>query len=322
MNYPISDHYDGKKFFNQNRQCRAEKDFFDLLKWKWSGHQRRWPDHVNGRIQAQLAGSLAPNQAVVTFINHATALIQVAGFNILTDPVFSMRVSPLSWAGPKRVQEPGLQISELPKIDFILLSHNHYDHLDICAIKEIYRKFNPHLICPLGNKEFFIKRKIENVSEFDWWQKFQVNQNLSISLTPAQHWSSRSPFDRNLSLWCGFVVESFDLKIFFSGDTGYYTHFKQTYEKFGAMDISLLPIGSYDPRWFMKDQHVDPKESVLAHMDLHSKLSIGIHFGTFQLTDEGVDEPVKDLKSALDELKIPQANFRAPKNGESFHYQK
>ncbi len=320
--YPISDHYDGKKFFNQNPNCRPEKDLKDVLKWMLNRNQRKWPAFKKGRAQALLAGSLQSHQTVVTFINHATVLIQVAGVNFLTDPVFSDRVSPLSWAGPKRVREPGLQIAELPRVDFILLSHNHYDHLDLAALKEIEQLWSPRIICPLGNRDFFLKRKFKKVSEFDWWQKFRVGPDQSVSLTPAQHWSSRSPFDRCRSLWCGFVIESSNLKIFFSGDTGYYSHFTQVFEKYGAMDISFLPIGSYDPQWFMQDQHVNPRESVIAHLDLHSKLSIGIHFGTFQLTDEGIHEPSIDLKTALDEFKISHNQFLVPDNGESFRYQK
>ncbi len=322
MIYPKSDHYDGQKFYNQNRESRAEKDFFDLLKWMRNRNKRSWPKFHLGRKQAQLATDLKANQAVVTFINHATLLIQIDGANILTDPVFAERVSPLAQAGPKRVREPGLKISELPKIDFILLSHNHYDHLDLKALKEIFQKWNPQLICPLGHKAFFRKNKILKVEELDWWHGLPFGDHLRFSLTPAQHWSSRSPFDRNLSLWGGFVIESNELKIFFAGDTGYYDHFKQIHQKFGRMDISLLPIGSYDPVWFMKDQHVNPRESVMAHLDLDSQLSIGIHFGCFQLTDEGIHEPAHDLAVALKELNVSSERFVVPDHGESFHYQK
>ncbi len=311
-----------KRFVNQNPHARAEKGLLDALKWMLNRKQPSWPSFHLGRKTPILNDRLEPNQTSITFINHATALIQVPGVNILTDPVFSKRVSPLSWVGPKRVREPGLKISELPRIDYILLSHNHYDHLDIHALKEINHKWQPQLLCPLGNLEFFKKRKFENVVEMDWWQKVQVSPNLEFHLTPAQHWSSRSPFDRNRSLWGGFIVKSHELKIFFSGDTGYYQHFNEIFEKFGAIDVSLLPIGSYEPRWFMKDQHVNPREAVLAHQDLRSKLSIGIHFSCFQLADEAFDQPAKDLKIALDEFKVSPTSFLVPDHGESFNYQK
>lgn len=323
MTYQTSDHCDGEKFFNLNPKVRAEKGFFEVLKWMLNRNKRQWPEFQFGRQRAKLAsGELNAHEAVVTFINHATLLIQVRGFNFLTDPVFSERVSPLSWLGPKRVREPGLKISELPKIDFVLLSHNHYDHLDMAALTELSRLFHPQIIAPLGNEKYLRDRGFENVSELDWWQSLKISDSVNVTLTPAQHWSARSPFDHNQSLWGGFVLESEKLKIFFAGDTGYDQHFKAIFQKFGAMDVSLLPIGSYDPQWFMKDQHMNPREAVLAHRDLGSRLSIGIHFGCFQLTDEGIDEPAIDLKKALIEFSVAQDHFFVPDHGQSFSYQK
>ena len=328
MAYKISDHYDGEKFFNFDFNIRAEKSFLEVLRWLRKRNKRAWPKFIPGRQMAQLASRQEPNECVVTFINHATLLVQVQGFNFLTDPVFSQRVSPLSWLGPRRVREPGLRISELPRIDFILLSHNHYDHLDLAALIELTELHRPKIIAPLGNEKYFREKGFSNVVELDWWEQFNIENNLSgastvtITLTPAQHWSSRSPFDRNKTLWGGFVVAAGTLKIFFAGDTGYNKHFKAIFAKFGAMDIALLPIGSYDPQWFMKDQHMNPREAARAHQDLQSQLSIGIHFGCFQLTDEGITEPAQDLQKALLEFSIAPEKFLVPDHGQSFHYRK
>jgi L-ascorbate metabolism protein UlaG (beta-lactamase superfamily) len=327
MNYKVSDHCDGKKFFNLNPNIRAEKSFLDFLKWMATRKKVNWPDFFMGRQKAQFADSLNVNEAVVTFINHATLLLQVQGFNFLTDPVFSDRVSPLSWLGPRRVREPGLKISELPKIDFVLLSHNHYDHLDLAALKGLKKLFNPKIIAPLGNEKYFRNKSFENICEIDWWDSIDLTeqgaqQKVKVTSTPAQHWSSRSPFDLNKTLWGGFVLEAQDLKIFFAGDTGYDSHFESIFAKFGAMDISLLPIGSYEPQWFMKVQHMNPREAVQAHLDLKSQMSIGIHFGCFRLTDEGIHEPQKELDVALLEKAISAEQFKVPDHGQSFFYKK
>lgn len=328
MAFKVSDHCDGEKFFNLNPNIQVDKGLVELFKWMRTRNKTPWPKFVPGRQKAQLASTLKANEAVVTFINHATLLIQVKDLNFLTDPVFSDRVSPLTWLGPRRVREPGLKISELPHIDGILLSHNHYDHLDLAALKELQKLFNPKIITSLGNEKFLRKKDFENVCELDWWESFELSsQNQSSSkvkftLTPAQHWSSRTPYDRNKTLWGGFVLESQELKIFFAGDTGYDSHFNSIQTKFGEMDISILPVGAYEPRWFMKEQHMNPHDAVRAHLDLKSRLSIGIHFGCFQLTDEGLNDPAKDLAIALKDQRISTEKFKVPDHGQSYHYTK
>lgn len=262
------------------------------------------------------------NEIAVTFINHATALIQIPEGNILTDPIFSERASPFQWIGPKRVHKPGLTIDELPKIDVILLSHNHYDHMDLPSLQTIVAKnqhdhqISPLILVPLGNKKILTDAGLSNVVELDWWQEYQQN-SLKITLTPNQHWSKRITVGRNRALWGGFVIVGKQARVYFAGDTGYSGHFKEIAQRFGPMDISLLPIGAYEPRWFMQHHHMNPAEAVRAHLDLQSHRSMAIHFGTFHLSDEAIDQPAEDLLANLKESGIPEKNFVIPRPGET-----
>lgn len=318
MSRPISDHFDGEKFYNIDK-VNTNKSFFDLIKWMTSQKSVDWPKWVNDNATPNLASEPLPkNEVRITSINHATHLIQIRDLNILTDPVFSKRVSPFSWIGPKRHRAPGLTIEELPRIDFILISHNHYDHTDIKALSKLIKKDDPIFLVPLGNSELIEDLGSTHIIELDWWQSYDLPRNLGeIFLTPAQHWSNRGIFDRNKALWGGFVIQVDNLKTYFAGDTGYGRHFKLIKEKFGSMDVSIIPIGAYEPRWFMKEQHVNPEEAVQAHIDLNSKQSIGTHFGTFQLTDEGINDPVIKLAEALKSKSLDSRRFLAPKNGET-----
>ncbi|RYZ80827.1 MAG: MBL fold metallo-hydrolase, partial [Proteobacteria bacterium] len=235
---------------------------------------------------------------------------------------FSKRTSPVQWAGPKRVRKPGLEIDQLPKIDVVLVSHNHYDHMDADSIKALTEKFNPLFITPLGNTKLIQSLGGKRVTELDWWQETFVPlegsaQVVKVGVVPAQHWSKRGLFDTNKALWGGFVLQTSKAKIYFSGDTGYAGFFKSIFEKYGPMDLSIIAIGAYEPRWFMKEQHMNPAEAVQAHMDLHSKRTLGTHFGTFQLTDEAIDEPKLALERDLIANKILKGVFTAPDNGET-----
>lgn len=326
-NFVNSDHYDGKRFYNLDREAGKDKTQADLFKWIKNRQKKLWPKHREiQKYQHQEVQN--HNECRITMINHACLLIQTKDYNLITDPVFSARTGPFGMAGPKRVHAPGIALDELPKIDFILLSHNHYDHMDLPALKRIYKKHSPQMITPLKNhlymKNIFNPSRRHLLHELDWWQnkefQFDNKSQIKIHLTPAQHWSSRTPYDRFRALWGAFVVETPQLKIYFAGDTGYNSHFKMTSEKLGAMDVSLLPIGAYEPRWFMKSSHMNPQDAAQAHMDLKSNLSIGMHFGCFQLTDEGIDEPVEDLKKACQKLGIEHKKFVAPKPAESFNF--
>lgn len=314
--YPTSDHFDGKKF--HNLQKTEIKSLFEVFKWKLTSDVTTWPELVeNKKYPAPVLP--ADKKLATTFINHATFLIQFQGVSILTDPVFSERVSPFKFAGPKRARLPGLSIEELPSVDVVLISHNHYDHLDLMSLKNIDGKFHPIFIVPLGNEKFLKEAGLQNVIELDWWKQFKVKDVL-ITFTPAQHWSSRTPFDRNDTLWGSFMMVSNGLRVYFGGDSGYAPHFKMIRERLGAPLLALLPIGAYEPRWFMKESHMNPEEAVMAHKDLEASMSLGMHFGTFQLTDEGIDEPVTRLKEALLKEKIPADNFSTLDQGESRIY--
>jgi L-ascorbate metabolism protein UlaG (beta-lactamase superfamily) len=309
-----SDHFNGKTFYNPWLD-RPTKGFLQVLKWKMTTEEAEWPKWVDDNVTPQVATSVPKEEIHVTLINHATLLIQLHGLNILTDPVFEWRSSPVSWAGPFRHRSPGIEFDQLPKIDAVLISHNHYDHLSVDSIKKLAQIHNPLFIVPLGNEKLLKSAGAKRVAQLDWGQKTPVLEGVQVNCVPVQHWSARSLFDRNEALWSGFVIEAYGKKIYFGGDTGYGPHFKETFKKFGAMDLAMLPVGAYEPRWFMKDYHLNPEEAVQASLDLGAKMNIGMHFGTFQLTDEAIEQPVIDLKTALETRKISPETFVAPKNG-------
>lgn len=318
--YPLSDHFDGQKFHNPS--VRADKTFGQFLKWQFSGGKKSWPPELENRAKPDLPASVAPGALHATFVNHATILLQFASLTVITDPVFSERVSPLSFVGPKRFRPPGVAFDALPKIDVVLVSHSHYDHMDLPTLKRLKESFDPLFIVPLGNRRHLARVGIEKIVELDWWQLHEIKPGVAVKAVPAQHWSARSPFDKNESLWSGFVISSDGLKAFFAGDTGYGPHFKEILAREGAMDASFLPIGSYEPRWFMKEQHMNPDDAVLAHVDLQSAKSVGIHFGCFHLANEGHEEPVSELRAALLARNVASKEFIAPDTGETMIFRK
>jgi N-acyl-phosphatidylethanolamine-hydrolysing phospholipase D len=307
-------HHRGDRF--QNNYLEFEpKGLGVLIKWRIAAAREglpRPPETATPRVAADLAfirANAAAGSAMVpalTWIGHATTLVQAGGISILTDPIFSERASPLSFAGPKRQVPPGIALTELPHIDAVLVSHNHYDHLDAPSIRALAAQAGgpPLFIVPLGVKAWLADAGIGNAIELDWWQSARVG-TVEIVFTPAQHWSGRSLTDRMETLWGGFAVFAPDLQLFFAGDTAYSKDFADIHERFAArhgpgrgFDLALLPIGAYEPRWFMSSQHVDPGEAVRIHRDLQAKRSIGIHWGTFELTDESLDEPPRALARA------------------------
>ena len=254
----------------------------------------------------------------LTWIGHASFLMQVDGINILTDPHLTKRASPIVFAGPSRTTPPGLKIEDLPKIDVIVISHNHYDHLDYQTILSITRKQinnQPLILVPLKLKKLLESFGARNVKELGWWDTTSF-KNLNIHSVPVQHWSNRS-FNTNKTLWCGWVFENANFKSIFVGDTGYSKDFSAIQKKFGYMDLSLIPIGAYAPRWFMKDHHCNVEEAIQIHKDLNSKKSIAMHWGTFQLTDEPMDQPIKLLKKLTDKENLTSDEFVAMTHGES-----
>jgi N-acyl-phosphatidylethanolamine-hydrolysing phospholipase D len=237
------------------------------------------------------------DQIQITWVGHSTFLIQMDGVNVLTDPIFNSRSSPFSFGGVKRLVPPGLRFEDLPRIHAVLISHNHYDHLDEQTVERLGNK--PKYFVPLGLSRWFEKRGIDNLIELDWWQSFS-SKGLKFDCVPVQHFSGRTPFDRNKTLWSGWIVEGGKRKIFFAADTGYSPVFKEIGERFGPVRVSLIPIGASRPRWFMKPVHVDPPEAVRIHQDTNSRQSIASHWGTFKMSDESLAEPLVYLQKALE----------------------
>lgn len=314
-----TDHFNGEVFFNKGKG--SPKGFGDLLKWQFSRDDKPWK-----KITSIPKGDTPPERAGmgelrVTFINHSTVLLQFDSINILTDPVWSNRVSPVSFAGPIRYMPPGLILEQLPHIDMILLSHNHYDHMDIATLQLLEAKYNPLILVPLGNKDFLNEQGMKNVIEMDWWNIHNVF-DTEFHLVPASHFSGRGLSDRNKSLWGGFVFKSKGGYIYFAGDSGMGSHFEEIGKKFGQMRFSMIPIGAYKPEWFMADVHISPKEAVEVHQLVNSKLSMAIHFGTFALADDGQNEPQIELKKELKVKGIESKVFLVPMHGKGFSVRK
>jgi L-ascorbate metabolism protein UlaG (beta-lactamase superfamily) len=311
---PPSDHFDGYRFFNPD--VKAARSFKDFLRWQRTRQRKLWPQWVENRAQPALPASLASGQFALTFINHITFLLQFRGLNVLTDPVYSQRVSPFRSMGPKRVRNPGLAFEALPPIHLVLVSHNHYDHLDIETLLRLQHVHSPRFVTSLGNRAFLEQFGIRAVDDLDWWQSVEA-AGATVTLTPAQHWSSRRPRNRNRTLWGGFIVRASGRQVYFAGDTGYWRHFRDVRERFGRVDLALLPIGAYEPRWFMQDQHMNPEDAVRAHLDLDPRVSVGTHFGCFQLTDEGIDDPPLELAGACKRHEVSLDAFQVLETGET-----
>ena len=274
----------------------------------------RWPARIDEPPQrpAPLDGAVA----VVTFIGHATFLIQTAAGNMLTDPMYSDRAGPFGLLGPRRVRQPAVRFDDLPPISTVLLSHNHYDHCDRSTLVRLAKRFDPVVITPIGNGALVKSTGLRKVEELDWWQDAKTS-TLPLTLTPAHHFSARTPFDRNRALWGGFTIAVAHRRIYFAGDSAYAPFFREVRRRFGPIDLALLPIGAYEPRWFMQAVHMNPAEALQAHLDLEASESIAMHFGTFQLTTEGIDEPVRALEQARLAHHVEPSAFRAIGFGES-----
>jgi L-ascorbate metabolism protein UlaG (beta-lactamase superfamily) len=307
-----SDHFDGRRFFNPDETLGQPLAAIPKLLLE---RRTPWPAHVDEPVRHP--PSLDGSAAVVTFVGHATFLIQTAAGNILADPMFSQRAGPLNLLGPRRVRQPAVRFEDLPAISTVLVSHNHYDHCDRPTLRMLAHRFSPDVVTPLGNGPLVRSTGMRRVEELDWWEDSQT-QAVRITLTPAYHFSARTPLDRNRALWGGFLLTIAGKRLFFAGDTAYGPFFRDIRRRLGAIDLALLPIGAYEPRWFMRSVHMNPGEAVQAHLDLEAAASIAMHFGTFQLTSEGIDDPPRALEHACRERNVSRSAFRTLSFGESF----
>lgn len=311
----MSDHFDGKRFFNP--RIDTDRSLGELLRWQRSRHPEPWPEQATRpALRTRPPAPLIDDGRIIsTYIGQATFLIQCAGVNILTDPIFSLRASPLSWLGPKRVREPGIAFDHLPPIHLVLLSHNHYDHMDLRSLRRLHARWAPKIVTGLGNGAYLATKGITGAIELDWWQDCEVLPELRVTFVPSQHWSKRGLFDRRTMLWGGHMVETAAGRLYFAGDTGYPAHFSDIRRRLREPHVALLPIGAYEPRWFMGPQHMNPDDAVRAHLDLGAHLSIAMHFATFPLADEGPDEPIRELVRVRALHGVPADRFRIPEFG-------
>ena len=310
-----TDHFDGGKFHNPGNV--QAKGFFDLIKWVFNREQGSWDEKQS---PTQTSSPIASSPEVVatdqvTFINHSTFLFRINGLHVLTDPIWSQRASPFQWAGPQRVKSPGLAFEDLPDIDFVIISHNHYDHLDINTIKRLQEEHDPNFITPLGVGAYLKDNGINKWVDLDWWDEKQLSDQIKLTSVPAQHFSGRGTFDRDATLWCGYVLSSEKGHIYFAGDTGYGDFVKTIAERFGSIDFAFIPIGAYKPIWFMSPIHLSPEDAVKVHQDISARVSVAMHFGTFPMADDGRYEPIMDLQRALQNVGISPREFVVPTEG-------
>ena len=313
---PASDHFDGKQFYHPGL-APTDKSLFDLLRWQLFGKHAKWPISVPGRSGIKPEACI--NGLRITCIGHASLLIQTAGISILIDPVWSDRVSPFKALGPRRRNPPAVALADLPPIHAVLITHNHYDHMDTATIAAIHAQHNPLIISPLGNDTVIHKDATQvPVQTGDWWQSFPLSSDVHATIVPAYHWSARRLGDRRQALWCGFVLDTPSGRIYCAGDTAYQDGkiFAQIRNRCGAPLVAILPIGAYEPRWFMSMQHTDPAEAVQIAKEVGAEHMLGVHWGTFPLTNEPWDEPARLLQSPMPGIDDPNFSASAMQAGD------
>lgn len=308
---PVSDHFDGLRFFDPHGA--PPNSLASLARWKLSDKSVRWPltapSQYSDKPPARVTDGIR-----LSFVGHASVLIQVAGLNLLFDPVWSERASPFTFAGPKRVNDPGIPFDLLPPVDFVFVTHCHYDHLDVATLSRLAARHKPRVITPLGNDNIMHAHDPAIGAEaYDWLQTITLSPTVKVTLMPARHWSARGLLDRNKALWAGFTLETPAGTIYVAGDTGYGDgrQFRNVRERFGAPKLAVLPIGAYEPRWFMKNMHMNPEEAVRALQDCGAAQALAYHFGTFQLAEEAIGAPRAALAAALQTANIAAEKFRA-----------
>jgi L-ascorbate metabolism protein UlaG (beta-lactamase superfamily) len=314
-----SDHFDGERVFNPG-QAGTDRNLAMLLRWRMGKDRSPWPERVATGPAAKPPTRV--DRLTITMVGHATVLIQLAGYNLLVDPVWSARASPLRWAGPKRVNDPGIAFADLPPIDAVLITHNHYDHFDIATLRRLGSTHRPLFVAPLGNDALLAKIIApDRIKTADWGETITIRDPIRVTLVPAHHWSARALGDRRMALWCGFVIQSSEGLIYNAGDTAYGDGriFFDIARNFGPPDVAILPIGAYEPRWFMKNQHANPDEAVRIMMACEARQGLGVHWGTFQLTDETRLAPKEALTEALRRHQIVPDRFLALEPGNVWH---
>ncbi len=329
---PVSDHFDGRLYFNPGlpqpplspgqEQTRSRPGW--IWRWIFGAEWPEWPKVKEVTPGIPPATRVPKGMLSITSVGHATFLIQMDGLNILTDPIWSERCSPVSWAGPKRYTGAGIRFEELPPIDCVLVSHNHYDHLDLPTLKRLAEKGAPHAIVPLGNLDLIEETGIPHTDELDWWESVRLSPDVTVTLVPAQHFSSRTLWDRNKTLWGGFVVSGPSGNVYYAGDTGYGPHFREIARRFPSIRVALLPIAPFRPRQ-SKDTltinysivHMGPAEAVRAHLDLGAQLAIAAHFQVFQLGADGFDDAVSELAATLKQRDLNPESFIVPNHGQA-----
>ena len=309
-----SDHFDGTRFFNPGEPT-TDRSLAQVLRWRLARGAAAWPASVTvtpAKPEPRVAG------LAITMVGHATLLIQAAGRNILTDPVWSPRASPMRFAGPRRVTAPGIAFDDLPPVNAVLISHNHYDHLDLATLRRLHAAHDPLFVVPLGN-DALVRRAAPSarIAVGDWHERIAIDEGVATTLTRANHWSARGLGDRRKALWAGHYLHTPAGSVWFAGDTGYGSGaiFGDIRERHGPPAVALIPIGAYAPRWFMAPQHVDPAEAVRIFADVGTGRALGIHWGTFQLTDEAREAPREDLAAALAAAGIAPDRFVAAEPG-------
>jgi L-ascorbate metabolism protein UlaG (beta-lactamase superfamily) len=313
---PVSDHFDGARFFNPATAPPRAIDTGRFLN-RWTGERAAWPDHVPVRPTVPPRRVLGEGM-LVTWIGHSTVLIQTQGLNILTDPIWSERASPFSFIGPRRVRAPGIRFDDLPRIDLVLVSHNHYDHLDLPTLRRLWARDRPLIVTSLGNDAILRARGIDTVAR-DWGGTVPVRPGIEVVVERVQHWGSRWGTDRNRALWSGFTVRLPGGNVFFAGDTGWGDgSWVADAARHGPFRLAVLPIGAYLPRDVMQPSHVDPEESFRIFTALNPARALGVHWGTFQLTFEGIDEPRQAIAALARRNHLAPDRFLATEAGQSF----